>query len=101
MRYMTFNIYKGFQLSRAWRTKMFFYGDERLPAHITNYKMAMDFIDTYLVPKMTELGLYNGNWRPFVDDYSIMFPSKFREDMREEIKKHWFYYKENDLTLKN
>jgi hypothetical protein len=58
--------------------------------------MAMDFIDTYLVPKMTELGLYNGNWRPFVDDYSIMFPLKFREDMREEIKKHWFYYKEDE-----
>ena len=91
-----FVIYKGFQLARAWRTKMFFYGDERLPAHITNYEMAERFIDTYLVPKMEELGLYNGNWMPLVDDYSIMFPSEHRQTMRDEIKKHWFYYKKKN-----
>jgi len=86
-------IYKGFQLARALGTKMFFYGDERLPAHITNYKMAEEFIDTYLIPKMTELGLYRGKWVSFVDDYSIMFPQSSRQAMREEIKKNWFYYK--------
>lgn len=94
MSYQMICIYKGFQLARAWRTKMFYYGDERLPAHITNYKMAMEFVDTYLIPKMTELGLYNGKWRPFIDDYSIMFPAEHRQAIRDEIKKNWFYYKE-------
>lgn len=94
MGYQMIHIYKGFQLARAWRSKTFLYGGEILPAHVTNYKMAMEFIDTYLIPKMTELGLYNGNWRPFVDDYSSDFPVKYRETMRNEIKKNWFYYKE-------
>lgn len=94
MSYAYVHIYKGFQLARAWKTKMFFYGDERLPAHITNYKMAMEFVDTYIVPKMTELGLYNGKWRPFIDDYSIMFPAEHRQAIRDEIKKNWFYYRE-------
>ena len=88
------NIYKGFQLARAWRSKTFLYGGEILPAHVTNYKMAMEFVDTYLIPKMTELGLYSGDWNPFTDDYSMNFPFNFRETMRDEIKKNWFYYKE-------
>ena len=54
----------------------------------------MEFIDTYLIPKMTELGLYGGYWDPFTDDYSMNFPFNLRETMRGEIKKNWFYYKE-------
>lgn len=93
MRYTPFYIYKGYQLSRAWQSKMFFYGNERLPAHVTNYKMAEEFIDTYLIPKLTDLGLYHEPWRPLFDDYHITFPPEFRETIRDEIKKHWFYYK--------
>jgi hypothetical protein len=94
MGYQTVNIYKGFQLARAWRSKTFLYGGEILPAHVTNYKTAMEFIDTYLIPKMTELGLYGGYWDPFTDDYSMNFPFNLRETMRNEIKKNWFYWKE-------
>ena len=94
MGYQMIHIYKGFQLARAWRSKIFEYGGERLPAHVRNYEMAREFVDTYLIPKMTEIGLYKGHWRPFLDDYSLDFPTEHRETMRNEIKKNWFYYKE-------
>lgn len=94
MSYQAINIYKGFQLARAWRSKTFLYGGEILPAHVTNYKMAMEFIDTYLIPKMMEIGLYSGYWNPFTDDCSMNFPFNLRGKMRDEIKKNWFYYKE-------
>ena len=91
-----FLIYKGFQLARALDTKAFYYGGERLPAHVTNYKMAESFIDAFLIPKMTELGLYSGCWKPFFDDYSILFPEEHAQVIKDEIKNNWFYYKEKE-----
>ena len=90
------HFYKGYQLARAWRSKMFFYGGERIPAHITNYKMAREFIDKYLEPKMIELKIYSKDFNMFTDEVACDFPFKSRPAMRNEIKKHWFYYKEDE-----
>ena len=78
---------------------MFFYGGERIPAHITNYKMAREFIDKYLEPKMIELKIYSKDFNMFTDDVMCDFPLESRPAMREEIEKHWFYYKENGNKL--
>lgn len=92
--YRGFIIYKGYQLARAWKTKMFFYGGLRLPAHVVNYEMAEKFIDKYLIPKMTELGLYKEPWHPWLDDYRCDFPIKQQPYIEATIKENWFYYKE-------
>lgn len=87
-------IYKGYHLCRAWQTKMFFYGNLRLPAHITNYDMAEEFITKYLIPKMTELSLYKEPWDPWSGEWYNDFPLEHRAAIEDTIKKNWFYYKE-------
>lgn len=92
------HFYKGYQLSRGLNSKAFFYGNERLPAHITNYAMAMKFIDTYLEPKMIELGIFkkNNSLNPLEWELHSSFPLEHRQAMIDEIEKHWFYYKEDE-----
>lgn len=92
------HFYKGYQLARAWRSKTFLYGNEVLPAHVTNYNMAEKFIDTYLEPKMIELGLCKKrDEQPMFNfDVHSTFPPEHRQAIRDEIEKHWFYYKEDE-----
>ena len=89
------HFYKGYQLSRGLDSKAFFYGNERLPAHVTNYDMAEKFIDAYLEPKMIELGIFkkNDSLNPLEWELHSSFPLEHCQAMRDEIEKNWFYYK--------
>ena len=51
-------------------------------------------IDKYLIPKMTELGLYKEPWHAWLDDYHCDFPIKQQPYIEATIKENWFYYKE-------
>ena len=89
------HFYNGYQIARAWRTKAFYYGGVRLPAHITNYDMALKFVDKYLLPKMAKLGLYDEEkgWNAWTGECRCHFPFEHREEMEKVIEDNWFYYK--------